>query len=67
MYLQTDIQKWLKLSEYNRPYFIATKKILDEVKILSLKVQKRSEDIFEACIMVGLGVERIQDAGNKKH
>ena len=32
--------------------FIATKNILDEVKALALKLQKRDQDIFEAYMMV---------------
>ena len=32
--------------------FIATKNILDEVKALAWKLQKRDQDIFKACMMV---------------
>ena len=32
--------------------FIATKNILDEVKALASKLQKRDQDIFEAYMMV---------------
>ena len=32
--------------------FIATKNILDEVKTLASKLQKRDQDIFEAYMMV---------------
>ena len=46
--------------------FITTKNILDEVKALASKLQKRDQDIFEAYMMVGEVIGNINSA-RKKH
>ena len=40
--------------------FISTKNILDEVKALASKLQKRDQDIFEAYMMVDEVIENIK-------
>ena len=40
--------------------FIATKNILDEVKALASKLQKRDQDIFEAYMMIGEVIGKIK-------
>ena len=42
--------------------FITTKNILDDVKALASKLQKRDQDIFEAYMMVDEVIENIKSA-----
>ena len=44
--------------------FAATKNILDEVKALASKLQKRDQDIFEAYMMIGEVIGKIKSVRN---